>query len=86
MEPCYARRPSVHAIQFAVGAHDRPHIRFLDGDLECQQIRLPQRALVHVGAVNHPAVLLVIDRIAIDIANHELVLRALQRAAEHLAD
>ena len=74
------------AVEMVIGAHHRADVRLLDGDLKRQEIGFLHGALVDDDVHDLAAGLLVVHRIAIDVADHPLVLRALQFAAQHLAD
>jgi hypothetical protein len=63
---------AVRAIDAVVRSHDRPRARLAHRRLERNQIDLPQRALVHLGADRHPLELGVVRDEMLDRARHAL--------------
>ena len=51
----------IDAADLVVGAHHRGRMTRLDGDLEGQQIALPEGRLIDLGAQDHPTGLLVVE-------------------------
>ena len=80
-----ARLAGVLTVDQVVGAHDRPGLRFGDGDLEAGQVQLPQGALVDDRVEAHPVVLLVVDREVLQAGAHPLGLDAPHQRRRRLA-
>ena len=68
---------SVYPIDLVVSTHDRPGLRFLDGNFECGQVDLVERLFVYVRTHGHSLELLVIDRKMFQGSSDALVLHTI---------
>ncbi len=75
----------VFPVEFVVGAHHRPGLPFLHGDLEILQVDLPEGPAAHQCVVLGPVRLLVVHRIMLDGGTGSVTLDTPHIGSRHLA-